>query len=163
MDPVKHLATALDKNLGMLTYTLADFSDADLLVRPCPGANHAAWQIGHLANSEVFVLKQFHPASTFALPAGFEEKFTPKTSSIDDPAFFPKKQQLLDTLASARSALVAWAKTLTPADLEKPTPEKLKQWEPTVGALLAALPGHVAMHVGQCQVIRRKLGKPILF
>ena len=31
---------------------LADLTDADLLVRPVPGANHIAWQLGHLLISE---------------------------------------------------------------------------------------------------------------
>src|SRR6516164_9063686 len=31
---------------------LADLSDADLLVRPVPGANHIAWQFGHVLCSE---------------------------------------------------------------------------------------------------------------
>jgi len=34
---------------------------------------------------------------------------------------------------------------------------------PTMGHLVQLLPSHFAMHVGQMQVIRRKLGKPLLF
>jgi hypothetical protein len=32
-----------------------------------------------------------------------------------------------------------------------------------VGDILMLHPAHLAMHVGQIQVIRRKLGKPVLF
>ena len=31
---------------------LSDLTDADLLVRPVPGANHIAWQLGHLIQAE---------------------------------------------------------------------------------------------------------------
>jgi hypothetical protein len=62
-----------------------------------------------------------------------------------------------------RTATIAWVKTLTPADLDKPTPEKMRNWAPTVGHLVTMLPNHLTMHLGQIQVIRRKLGKPILF
>ena len=34
---------------------------------------------------------------------------------------------------------------------------------PTYGHVAALIPEHTAMHVGQLQVIRRRLGKPVLF
>ena len=160
---IKYLASGLEKNLGMLTMTLADFSDADLLARPCPGANHAAWQLGHLANAELFVLKRAILPRHSRLRIRREVLAEDRTATIDDPKYFPNKNQLLDALQSARAATISWVRTLKPEDLEKQTPEKLRSWEPTVGALLGAVPAHVAMHVGQFQVIRRKLGKPVLF
>ena len=33
----------------LLAGHLADFSEADMLVRPAESANHAAWQVGRLA------------------------------------------------------------------------------------------------------------------
>jgi hypothetical protein len=42
-------------------------------------------------------------------------------------------------------------------------PEALQGFAPTVGHLAYVLPVHVMMHLGQVQVIRRKLGKPVLF
>jgi hypothetical protein len=34
---------------------------------------------------------------------------------------------------------------------------------PTVGHVMMPLPVHVGMHLGQIQVLRRKLGKPVIF
>jgi hypothetical protein len=163
MTQIELLATVLQNNLGMLTSTLADFSDADMLVRPTPAANHAAWQVGHLVNSELGALSLLSPGTAPTLPPGFGDKFNRKTASIDDPSFFPEKQELIDAFTNARSATVAWVRTLTPADLDQQSPEKLRGWAPTIGILLSSMPAHIAMHVGQFQVIRRKLGKPILF
>ena len=36
---------------GMIDSFLKDFSDTDMMFRPAKTANHAIWQIGHLANS----------------------------------------------------------------------------------------------------------------
>ena len=36
---------------SMIDSFLADFSDAEMLFRPAKTANHAIWQMGHLANS----------------------------------------------------------------------------------------------------------------
>src|SRR5262249_35490765 len=44
--------TSLDMDLQLLGMLLADLSDADLLVRPVPGANHIAWQMGHYLVAE---------------------------------------------------------------------------------------------------------------
>lgn len=163
MNQIELAADVLQRNLDLLKMTLADFSDADLLVRPAPSANHMAWQLGHLANAESNLVNAVKPGAVTSVPPAFADKFNKQTASIDDPSFFPKKAQLLDVLLNLRAATIAWVKTLEPVDLDQPMPEKYRARIPTVGHLLAMLPGHVAMHVGQFQVIRRKLGKPLLF
>ena len=52
MTEIQLLTDLLRRDIEMVKATLADFSDADLLARPCPGANHAAWQLGHLIGAE---------------------------------------------------------------------------------------------------------------
>lgn len=163
MTQIELAADTLQRNLELLKSTLADFSDADLMVRPAPSANHAAWQLGHLATSESNLLNAVKPGAVTPVPPPFAEKFNKQTAAIDDPNFFPKKAQLMDTLLNLRAATIAWVKTLTSADLDQPMPEKYRPRIPTVGHLTSMLPSHVAMHVGQFQVIRRKLGKPLLF
>ena len=157
------LADALTRDVGMLKGTLADFSDADMLVRPAPTANHAAWQIGHLTVSETNAGNLIRPGSMPELPAGFAERFGKDKAQNNNPADFPKKEELLAQFEKTRRGTVAWVRAMSPQDVGKPTPEKLQGWAPTLGALAMALSGHIAMHVGQFQVIRRKLGKPVLF
>jgi len=156
-------AELLAGNVKFLEGTLADFSDADMLARPVPAANHAAWQIGHLIVAETNMVNSVKPGALPELPAGFAEKFTKETAKISDPAAFPKKAELLAQFEKTRAASVEWAKSLTAADMQQPTNERLARFAPTVGHLVSLLPTHVAMHVGQFQVIRRALGKPVLF
>jgi len=163
MNQIEYIADGLHRNLEMMQMTLADFSDADMLVRPCPGANHAAWQIGHLIGAETRITVPYQSGAGAELPAGFAEKFTKDTSSNDDPKFFPNKAALVDQLAKTRAATIKWVRTLTPADLDKPGPERMIKMAPTLGHLLGLAMGHTMMHMGQIQVIRRKLAKPILF
>jgi hypothetical protein len=163
MNPLESMAAGLAGNQQFLNMTLADFSDADMLVRPCPGANHTAWQLGHLIAAESKMISGLNLGKMPELPAGFAEKFSKETSTKDDAAFFPKKAQLMDQFAKTRGGAIAWVKSLSPADLDKPGPKGMEQMCPTVGSLIGLLPVHTAMHIGQFQVIRRKLGKPILF
>ena len=68
------LADSYAKNLEMVKMTLADFSDAEMLVRPVPGANHANWQLGHLVVSEVHIIGALG-AKMPELPAGQDPGF----------------------------------------------------------------------------------------
>jgi len=157
------IADVLQRNLGIVQNTLADFSDADLMARPCPGANHTAWQLGHLMASEVWMISGCNVGTAPTLPPGFADKYTAKTASIDDPAAFGTKAQLLEQFAKVRDASINWVKNLSATDVSKPGPEAMKGFCPTVGHIVLLLADHTAMHIGQMQVVRRKLGKPILF
>ena len=74
-----------------------------------------------------------------------------------------KDRAKVDQFARTRQGTIKWIKGLTQADLDKANSGPMAQWVPTIGHLAMMLPGHVLMHLGQFQVIRRKLGKPILF
>jgi hypothetical protein len=156
------LAANLQRGLNFIQMTVADLSDADLLVRPCPAANHANWQLGHLAGADVwFVTTCGGPAAE--LPAGWMEKFSNKAHAVDDPAKLATKAELLAALAKARAVTVEWVKGLSDADMAKASPQQLASFAPTIADVPLALGEHGAMHLGQIQAIRRKLGKPILF
>ncbi|HWB54575.1 MAG TPA: DinB family protein [Tepidisphaeraceae bacterium] len=156
-------AEQLQGNLGVVKMTLADFTDADMLTRPCPGANHTAWQLGHLISAETRLINGEMPGAMPELPAGFAEKFNKSTAAIDDPAAFPKKADLLALFEKTRNASIQWAKGLTDEDLNRPVQGPYKTIAPTIHHLAALIPSHTTMHMGQMQVIRRKLGKPVLF
>ena len=157
-----HLATQLQASLSLLNMHLGDMSDADLLVRPVPNANHANWQLGHLAVAETNMLTMCGIPMP-PLPTGVAEKYSKEASKSDNSTAFLKKEQLASLLQSVRNGSIAWAKSATPEQLAAPTVEKLRGFAPTCGDLIAMLTGHDAMHMGQIQVIRRKLEKPILF
>lgn len=162
MNALEHIAKSLEGNLGMLDMTLGDFSDADMLVRPTAGANHAAWQLGHLIAGENGLMAACG-AKMPALPEGFAAKFTKETAGCDDPARFPKKAELIALFKAQRAATAAWVRGLSEADLDKPAPERMRAFVPTLGQMTLFPSGHFLMHLGQFQVIRRKLGRPVLF
>ena len=156
------VAAQLAGNGAMLESTLADFSDADMLVRPVPAANHAAWQVAHLVMSETMFIKEAGGKGV-ELPAGFSEKMFAAEGGEKFPPLVASKAQLLELWKAVRGASVAWAKSLADADLDKPSPEMIRSWVPTLAEMGVGMVVHATMHVGQMQVIRRKLGKPILF
>jgi hypothetical protein len=164
MSAIDLLAKNLVTGLETLKMHLADFSDADMLVRPVPNANHAAWQVGHVLAFEVMCCKMYAPAAApQGLPPDMEKTYGKEGSTSDDPKRFLKKDELLKHLAQVNAGLAGWVRSLSPEDLTKPGPEQFKGWVNTIGELILAIPVHETMHLGQIQVIRRKLGKKVLF
>ncbi|HMB94508.1 MAG TPA: DinB family protein, partial [Tepidisphaeraceae bacterium] len=87
MNSIEFLSSGLADNLEFLKMTLADFSEAEMLTRPCPGANHPLWQLGHLCIAETNLINTIKPGAIPELPAGFAERFeNKKTNNVDDPA-----------------------------------------------------------------------------
>src|SRR5208282_3362039 len=68
------IKTALTSTQFLMTKYIEDLSDADLLIRPDPAANHTAWQLGHLISSEHSMGRQFPGASYPPLPAGWDDQ-----------------------------------------------------------------------------------------
>lgn len=157
-DVIRH---SLELCHSVLKTYLADLTDEDLLVRPVPGANHTAWQLGHLLLCENG-LKDLGYAMP-ALPEGFAEAYTKETAGSDDRAKFHAKAQYVQWLEEQRAATLAHVDALSDADLDKAGPEEARAYAPTVGAMFNAIGIHDMMHAPQITVVRRKLGKPALF
>jgi uncharacterized damage-inducible protein DinB len=158
------IRTALQGTQQLLSRYLADLSDADLLVRPVPGANHIAWQLGHLIHAEVHLLANQVPGATYPeLPAGFAARHAKAVAGSESTKGFGTKAEYLDLFNKVREATLANLEKLADADLDRPNTGEMAPVAPTVGALLLLQSNHTLMHAGQFTVVRRKLGKPVLF
>src|SRR5258708_3247093 len=92
---------ALKGTAQSLNMYLADMSDADLLVRTSPNANHIAWQLGHLVFAEGFLDKGVLPNAKYPeLPAGFDAKHKKETAGKDTG--FGTKAEYLNLFNKAR-------------------------------------------------------------
>src|SRR6516165_10112394 len=102
------IKTALQSTQNLFNMYVADLSDADLLERPVPGANHIAWQIGHLIGAEISLAGDNLPGVAYpALPAGFADKHTKATASADAAGSFLKKDDYVGLFNKVREATLA--------------------------------------------------------
>jgi hypothetical protein len=139
-----------------------DLTDADLMLRPVPGMNHIAWQLGHLitsTNEMLGMLQQPVPD----LPAGFKESHSKEMSTCDDAAKFAKKDVYLDLSAKMKDASLAALDAIPESKLDEASPEPMREYAPTVASVLAISGNHWLMHAGQFVAVRRKLGKTPIF
>lgn len=139
-----------------------DLTDAELLVRSVPGANHIAWQLGHMIASVRRMLAALGRLAP-ELPADFEAAHTKETAASDDPAKFLTKAEYLALMSQMKTASLAAVDATPEAELDAPAPEPMRRRMPTVGVVLMMLGSHWLVHAGQFVPIRRKLGKPPLF
>lgn len=139
---------------------LEDLNDDELLHRPCAGANHINWQVGHLIASEHSMLVKLAQAAMPPLPAGFADKYTAETAGCDDRSKLCTKAELLKVHGQQREAtLMALGKT-SEADFDRKTGV---DYAPTLGAVYSLQGSHWLMHAGQWAIVRRQLGRKPLF
>lgn len=148
----------------ILNAYLGDLSDADLLVRPIPGMNHIAWQIGHLLNTERGLLDALQPGASPAYPDGFTEAHgrDEAATTSDDPSRFLTRDAYLALWNAQRQASRAYLDAVDDATLDAPAPERVRKMVPDVGGTLLLFGTHALMHLGQFAAVRRSLGKPVV-
>lgn len=154
------LVHSLKMDLTVWTMLLEDMSDADLLVRPAPGANHVAWQLGHLIAAEHRFMSEIGKPMP-VLPPKFAEQHTKDTAGSDQG--FLSKSEYVQAMTAVRNASIAAAAGATNEELDRVNTGSMAQFCPTIGTLYALVAAHATMHVGQVSVVRRKLGKPVKF
>ncbi len=163
MNAQQAIRASIDMANFIATQYLEDLSDSDLLVRPVPGTNHIAWQLGHVIASAQKMFDVAYPGTLPPLPAGFKEQHSSETSGVDDPAAFCKKAEYVKLMAQQREAVLKKLESVSEAELDKPAPEEFKSYLNTIGDLFSIQGSHLLMHAGQWAVVRRKLGRKPLF
>jgi hypothetical protein len=164
MDSKEAILAVLKSNQDMLNWYVSDLGDADFVVRPVPGANHIAWQMGHLTSFENGLLSDVLPhAKAVELPVGFADRHSSKTASSDNPKDFFSREEYVSLFNKVREGTMSAVNKMSEGERAKASPADMAKWAPTLNDLLLMTGIHTMMHAGQFTVIRRKLGKPVLF
>jgi len=163
MNAAEAITNAINTSAMISNAYLGDLSDEEMMVRPCEGANHIKWQLGHLISSEHKMIDAVRPGSMPPLPDGFAGKYDKETSKSDDAAAFSSKEEYLKLRDEQRAATLKALEGLSDEDLARPAPEAFAQIAKTVDGIFSMQANHWTMHAGQWAVIRRQLGRPPLF
>jgi hypothetical protein len=149
-------------NFHVLNQYVSDLSDAELLMRPVPKANHIAWQLGHLITSEIQLMSGIPGGSKLELPSGFAERHSKETATLEPPKNFLTKAEYISIFKKVREQTIAKLDALPDADLDKANTGPMQKMCAKIGDLFLLAANHQMMHAGQFAVLRRKLAKPIL-
>src|SRR4051794_27379721 len=143
----------------MMESYLTDLTPEEILVRPAPGANHVAWQLGHLISAERRLVEVAAPGSMPTLPDGFAERHTKDTAARENPADFLSKDEYLKLAKTVRAATLKALDSFSEADLDKPVSGRVPPFVKSAGDCFVTAGGHWILHAGQWVVLRRFLGR----
>jgi uncharacterized damage-inducible protein DinB len=161
VDVVKHSLKSTQDTMLMF---LGDLSDADLAKRPVPSANNIAWQLAHLIVAEKMLLEGELPGAKYPeIPAAIVSLGSERTGKVDPPEGYASKADYLEWLGKLRAITITQVDRLTDADLDRKNTGMMAKFAPTLGELLILMANHTLMHGGQFTVVRRALGKPVVF
>jgi uncharacterized damage-inducible protein DinB len=163
MNPKDVIRGDFDRSKMVTEMLLAELSDTDIMQRPAPGANHIAWQLGHLVSSTHHLGESVQAGSMPSLPEGFDEKHSKEAATSDDAAAFLKKDEYIALLNEQRDGIVKLLGEIDESRLDEDAPEAMRSYAPKIADLLGLTAAHEMMHSGQITVLRRKLGKPVAF
>lgn len=137
---------------------LADFKTPTEWVHQVhPGCNHALWFVGHMANTDNFLLSLVAPDKAISLE-GFAPRFGMGSQPTNQPDQYPPPEQVLTTMRERRTKLLGVLDSLTDEDLAKKTPAGAPEFLPDVASVFEMAIWHEGLHAGQLSVTRRALG-----
>jgi hypothetical protein len=142
---------------------LADIAPDEMLRRPVPGANHIAWQLGHLIAAERSLVEAAAPGSMPALPEGFAERHRRDGNVSDNPADYLSKDEYIQAADTIRAATLKVLDGFRDADFDKPVTARVPPFVKCAGDCFATIGPHWSLHAGQWVVIRRALNRPVMF
>lgn len=158
MTPNDVLAAGYRMSGRLLHRMVDDLTPEEWARQPVPGANSAAWVIGHLALTLRNGLRRMRAPDVPDFPADLEEKFKTTKQPAGEQTGYGDPKALLAVFDACLERFMALVRTL-PADAltaaaEGPPPATNRAEAIQFGAL------HIAMHTGQLSTLRRSLGKP---
>jgi hypothetical protein len=142
---------------------LADITPDEMLHRPVPGANHIAWQLGHLIAAERMLVEAAAPGSMPALPEGFAERHRRDRTPSDNPADYLTKEEYLQLADEVRASTLKVLDEFSESDFDKPVTARVPPFVKCAGDCFATIGPHWSLHAGQWVVLRRKLNRPVMF
>jgi uncharacterized damage-inducible protein DinB len=151
------IATATLALTGTLVDNVIERIDSDQwLKRPAPTATHVLWIVGHLATTRDLLVKvlggemePLDPLFAGGCPLPAEDAFPP-------PATVAARWR------ETRARVDQVVRTVSPSDLDRPSPEGIPTLNGRVSGVLAAFVFHEVYHVGQLGYLMRWLGHPPL-
>jgi hypothetical protein len=153
------LAAGYRMGLKMLRGMCDDLTEAEFHHQPVPGANSAAWIVGHLA---VVARRTAERLGATDLPVLTEEyiaQFSQTKKPAEDQHALPGKGELLALVDVCVTKVMDAMKTLPADALTQPSPAP-SRFATNYGEAVLFGSMHITMHCGQLSTIRRSLGRP---
>ncbi len=164
MSMIEFLCDRLTVARGWTQDLLEDIDESAWFDMPAPGINHVAWQVGHLAASQVALIhvRCFAKDYDRCAPAGFREKFGKGSSPLADPSAYPGVAEIRAAFDRIQTEAIDLIAAMSESDLNSPAGAEPHPLFSTKQGAIATTALHETFHAGQIALLRRLAGKPPL-
>lgn len=161
MDRISLLIDRLQIARNWTRNLLADIEESRWFEMPAPGVGHVAWQVGHLAASQIVLIQGrcFGRAFTDVAPDGVRTNFGRGSTPVDDRTKYPSTAEIRALFDRVHDDAIRLISGMKDAQLDEPAgADPHPMFTDKAGAIgTAAL--HETFHAGQIAMIRRIFGK----
>lgn len=164
MNMIEFLSDRLTVARAWTNDLLQDIDESTWFDMPAPGINHVAWQVGHLAASQVALIhvRCFAKDYDSCTPAGFREMFGKGSSPKADPSAYPGIADIRAAFDRIQAEAIELITTMPESDLNRPAGTEPHPLFSTRQGAIATAALHETFHAGQIALLRRLAGKPPL-
>jgi hypothetical protein len=128
----------------------------------CEGGNHALWFVGHMANTDNFLISLVAPERAVE-KIGYGAAFGMGSRPSGNVADYPPIDEVLAAMNERRATLLDVLAGLTDDDLARPTPDGAPDFLSDFGSVFELAVWHEGLHSGQLSMVRRSLGfEPVM-
>ncbi len=159
MTPNELLAAGYRMGRKMVHGFVDDLAADEFRHQPMPGANCAAWIVGHLAVVARRAASRLGATDLPALTEEFIGRFSATKTTASDQGELGEKAELLALLDVSIDKLME-AMLKLPGDALTGPPPVANPFATNYGEMMLFSSMHMTMHCGQLSTIRRSLGKP---
>lgn len=162
MDSKQRLQRQLASTRQMSERLLADFQTPEQWVYQVhPNCNHALWFVGHMANTDNFLISLVAPEKADQ-NEGWTARFGMGSQPSSNAADYPPPDAVVDRMRERRAVLLKVLDSLSEEELTNPTPKGAPDFLPDFASVFELAIWHEGVHSGQLTVTRRALGhKPL--
>ena len=133
--------------------------DEHMLTRAGGAGNHAAWVLGHMAQSMDFIVAMVSGEAR-VLDESWDVLFGGGSEPADDCSGYPSLPEMREGLDRARARTMEWVNGLDETTMFEPVPEPLQPFANDAISVPFTIVAHNLFHVGQVATIRASLGNP---
>jgi hypothetical protein len=164
MDTLKFLCDRLTVARGWTSSLLEDIDQSTWFNMPAPGINHVAWQVGHLAASQVSLIhvRCFAKDYDRCAPPGFREMFGKGSTPNANPGAYPPLADVRAAFDRIQAEALDLIASMSESDLNSPAGAEPHPLFSTKQGAIATTAMHETFHAGQIALLRRLAGKPPL-
>ncbi len=154
---IDRLQVARTWTKGLLT----DVEESRWFDPPAPGVGHVAWQVGHLASSQVALIhvRCFGREYTQHAPERFRQTFGKGSTPVADPTAYPPISEIRRMFDQLHRESIDLIRGMTDAELDEPTLGEAHPMFTTKAGAIGTAAIHETFHGGQIALIRRLAGK----